>query len=157
MKRYFKYFLAIIVVYVIVDIASLYVLKSTYKTKEYLVESEVLDVQIEETKATFINGYVKGKVKNNNTIHVSNKYLKIDAYSKRGVLLGTKYIEIDTLMPGETADINASFNYEQVDNLKIYVLDKSELPIGALDFNFDNPNDAKISWILILLAVMMII
>ena len=157
MKRFFKYFLAIIIVYVIVDIASLYVLKTTYKTKEYSVETEEFSIQIDEAKATFVNGYIKGKVRNIQSKHLSNKYLKVDAYSKRGVLLGTKFVEIPTLVPSEAVDINASFNYEQIDKLKIYTIDESELPDGALDFNFDNPDDAKISWILILAAVMLMI
>lgn len=156
MKRFFKYFLAIIIVYVIVDIASFYVLKSTYRTKEYSVESDEVSIQIEEAKATFVNGYIKGKVRNIQSKHLSNKYLKIDAYSKRDVLLGTKYIELGTLVPGEAKDINASFNYEQIENIKISTIDASELQEGTLDFNFDNPDDAKMSWGVILGAVILV-
>lgn len=157
MKKYFKYILAIIIVYVIVDIASFYVLKSAYNTKEYSTESKEFSIQIDEAKATFVNGYIKGKVRNIQSKHLSNKYLKIDAYSKRDVLLGTKFVEIPTLVPGESADINASFNYEQIDNLKISTIDESELPEGALDFNFDNPDDAKITWAVILGAFILLI
>ena len=39
MKTFFKYFLAIVIVYIISDIASIYLLKSTYITKEYSVEN----------------------------------------------------------------------------------------------------------------------
>ena len=80
MKTFFKYFFDIVIVYIISDIASLYLLKSTYITKEYSVENSILDVQVEEAKATFVNGNIKGKVKNNTDVNVSNKYLKIDSY-----------------------------------------------------------------------------
>ena len=85
MKTFFKYFLAIVIVYIVVDIASFYILKSTYLTKDYSVEESILDVQVTDAKATYLNGYVNGTVKNNTDTAVTNKYLKIDSYSKRGV------------------------------------------------------------------------
>ena len=154
MKTFFKYFLAIVIVYIISDIASIYLLKSTYITKEYSVENSILDVQVEEAKATFVNGNIKGKVKNNTDVNVSNKYLKIDSYSERGVLLGTKYVKIKDLSPKEETEFASSFNYEQIDNMKISLIDAEELPPeGELDFGFDNPEDAKMTFAVILGAV----
>lgn len=157
MKTFFKYFLAIIIVYIIVDLGSFYVLKSTYLTKDYSVEESILDVQVTEAKATYLNGYVNGTVKNNTDTAVTNKYLKIDSYSKRGVLLGTKYVKLNDLNPSEETQFNSSFNYEQIDNLKISVIDGTELPPeGTLDFGFDNPEDAKVNLLVILGAVIML-
>ena len=154
MKTFFKYFLAIVIVYIISDIASIYLLKSTYITKEYSVENSILDIEVEEAKATFVNGNIKGKVKNNTDVNVSNKCLKIDSYSERGVLLGTKYVKIKDLGPGEEAEFVSSFNYEQIDNMKISLIDAEELPPeGDLDFGFDNPEDAKMTFAVILGAV----
>lgn len=157
MKTFFKYFLAIIIVYIIVDIGSFYVLKSAYLTKDYSVESSILDVQVTETKATYLNGYINGIVTNNTDVPVTNKYLKIDSYSKRGVLLGTKYVKLDDLNPGEQASFNSSFNYEQIDNVKLFVIDGAELPpTGELNFGFDNPEDAKMTLAVILGAVIIL-
>ena len=154
MKTFFKYFLAIVIVYILVDVISFYLLKSTYKTKEYSVENSILDIQIDEAKATLVNGNIKGKVKNNTDVNVSDKYLKIDSYSKRGVLLGTKYVKLKDLKPGEETDFTSSFNYEQIDNIKISLIDNKELPpAGNLDFGFDNPEDAKVTLAVILGAV----
>mgnify|MGYP005778438197 CR=1 FL=1 len=154
MKTFFKYFLAIVIVYILVDVISFYLLKSTYKTKEYSVENSILDIQIDEAKATLVNGNIKGKVKNNTDVNVSDKYLKIDSYSKREVLLGTKYVKLKDLKPGEETDFTSSFNYEQIDNIKISLIDNKELPTaGNLDFGFDNPEDAKVTLAVILGAV----
>ena len=158
MKTFFKYFLAIVIVYFVVNFASFYVLKSTYKTKDYEVESSILDIEITEAKATLVNGYIKGVAKNTTDVNVDGKYLKIDSYSKRDVLLGTQYIEIKSLSPNEEISFESSFNYEQIDHIKTSVIDKEDLPPSAdLDFGFDNPEDAKVSFLIILAAFMLII
>ena len=82
LKTFFKYFLAIVIVYIVVDIASLYILKSTYNTKEYSVDNSIFDINVTEAKATFANGYIKGSVKNNTNAQIDNKYLKIENISK---------------------------------------------------------------------------
>lgn len=146
MKTFFKYFLAIVICYVVVNVASFFVLKSTYNTKDYSVEDSILDVQVEEAKATFVNGYINGKIKNNTQTDIDNKYLKVDSYSKRGVHLGSKYTKIKDLIPGEETDFESSFNYEQIDNMKLSIIDGAEIAQGTFDFNFDNPNDAKMTW-----------
>ncbi len=157
MKTFFKYFLAIVIVYIIVDIGSFYVLKSAYLTKDYSVENSILDVEVTEAKATYLNGYVNGTVTNNTDVPVTNKYLKIDSYSKHGVLLGTKYVKLDDLNPKEQASFNSSFNYEQIDNVKLSVIDGTELPpAGELDFSLDNPEDAQMTFAVILGAVIIL-
>ena len=158
MKTFFKYFLAIVIVYFVVNFASFYVLKSTYKTKDYEVESSILDIEITEAKATLVNGYIKGVAKNTTDVNVDGKVIKIDSYSKRDVLLGTKYVEIKSLSPNEEINFESRFNYEQIDHIKTSVIDKEDLPPSAdLDFGFDNPEDAKVSFLIILAAFMLII
>lgn len=157
MKTFFKYFLAIVIVYILVDIGSFYVLKSTYLTKDYSTQESILDVEVTEAKATYINGYINGTVKNNTDVQVANKYLKIDIYSERGVLLGTKYVKLNDLNPGESASFSSSFNYNRIDNMKISLIDGSELPPKeTLDFGFDNPEDAKVTFAVILGAVIIL-
>ena len=79
MKTFFKYFLAIVIVYFLVNLGTFYVLKSTYKTKDYTIEDSILDIQVTEAEATFVNGNIKGVAKNNTDAYVSDKYLKIEA------------------------------------------------------------------------------
>lgn len=158
MKTFFRYFLVLLILYVVVDIACFYSLKSTYRNKAYAVSSgTILDVEVKEAKATFVNGNIKGVVSNNTGAVVTNKYLKVDAYSKRNVLLGTKYVKLKDLYIKEKSDFEASFNYQEVDHIDIDILDGKELPVGALDFGFDNPDDAKITFAIILGALILII
>ena len=157
MKTFFKYFLALILVYIITNFISFYMLKSTYKTKDYSVENSILDITVEEAKATLVNGYVSGIIRNNTEVDVNNKYLKVESYSKRDVLLGTKYLKLNDLNIGEEQPFKLSFNYEHIDHIKLYIIDETELPPKEqLDFGFDNPDDAKITFLVIMSAVIFI-
>ena len=132
-------------------------LKSTYKTKDYSVENSILDITVEEAKATLVNGYVSGIIRNNTEVDVNNKYLKVESYSKRDVLLGTKYLKQNDLNIGEEQPFKLSFNYEHIDHIKLYIIDETELPPKEqLDFGFENPDDAKITFLVIMSAVIFI-
>lgn len=144
-EDFFKYFLAIVIVYFLVNLGTFYVLKSTYKTKDYIIEDSILDIQVTEAEATFVNGNLKGVAKNNTDIDVNEKYLKIESYSKRDVLLGTKYVHLKDLNVGEETSFEASFNYQQIDHIKISVINAEEVPESA-DVLFDNPEEAKINF-----------
>ena len=156
MKTFFKYFLAIVIVYFLVNLGTFYVLKSTYKTKDYTIEDSILDIQVTEAEATFVNGNIKGVAKNNTDANVSDKYLKIESYSKRDVLLGTKYVQLKNLNPGEETSFEASFNYQQIDHIKVSVINAEEVPKSA-DVLFDNPEEAKINFLIFFAALFFII
>ena len=103
MKNFFTYFLMFILLYVIVDILSFGYIYSTYKTiEQYEIVVTNPDVTVEKAKATNVNGFVEGKIRNNGTTTISNQYLKFDFYSERGVKVGTKYLKVDTL--GESTE-----------------------------------------------------
>ncbi len=60
------------------------------------------------------------------------------------MLLGTKYFKLSSLMPGNEVTFSSSSNLEQIDKIKVSVIDKGELPPEEeLNFGFDNPDDAK--------------
>ena len=65
MKKLFKYFLAFVALYIIVDIGSYISIKSTYIPKDYEVYIDNPEVTVSEFKATTLNGYINGKIKNN--------------------------------------------------------------------------------------------
>ena len=79
MKNFFTYFLMFILLYVIVDILSFGYIYSTYKTiEQYEIVVTNPDVTVEKAKATNVNGFVEGKIRNNGTTTISNQYLKFD-------------------------------------------------------------------------------
>ena len=57
MKKFLKYFIIIVIVYILVDIVSINIMKSTYKTKEFKFDSDTPTISISEFKATITNGY----------------------------------------------------------------------------------------------------
>ncbi len=71
------------------------------------------EIEITHAEATFVNGRIMGKLKGNVTEELYSKYIKIDIYSPRDVLLGTKYIEIKDLL--KTSDLSFKTYFELQD------------------------------------------
>ncbi len=156
MKTFFKYFLAFVVVYIIVDIGSYMSIKSTYLSKEYTVYVDSPKVEIIEMKSTVLNGYVKGTINNNTNLVITGKALKLDYYTKRGVLAGTKYVKVDNLLQGETIDFESKFNFDNVDNLKVSIVDSLDVDTSDWDFSIDDFSKDKVNWLVLFAALILI-
>lgn len=115
LKTFLIYALIIAVVWIFSDIVIYMVINGTYKDKETKVYVSEPQITVSESKATHINGYVKGSIKNNTQDIINNKYLKIDMYSKRDVNLGTKYIKIDNLPKDEVQEFEMWYEFTDVD------------------------------------------
>lgn len=126
MKTFFKYALIVIICYfgsntlIYAGINSIYTDISNY---QYL-DSNVMEVNINEAKSTSINGYVNGTVKNNSNSDIKEKYIKIDFYSKRDVNMGTKYIKIENLRPKDLVVFNINFKFSNVSYCVITICDE---------------------------------
>lgn len=83
-------------------------------------------VQIEEAEATLVNGRIKGKIINDGEEDLNGKYMKVDLYSPRNVLLGTNYLAINDLNKGDTDDFELFFKAKDVDHYGISFVDKIE-------------------------------
>lgn len=154
MKRLFKWLVIFIVCYLIVNILTFNVIKSSYKTKDININFEQPKVEIYESKATITNGYVKGKITNNTNENLINKILKLDFISPRGVLMGTKYVDIPKLSSGMGVDFMSQFNFDNVDKIDVSFMDRKDVgDINKLDFSLDSLENNKTSWKLILLGV----
>ena len=81
-------------------------------------------VIVTENKATYVNGYVKGSIKNNTVGILNNMYLKIDMYSSRDVNLGTKYVKINNLNSNEIQDFEMWYQYTDVDYVELTIVDE---------------------------------
>ncbi len=88
------------------------------------VDNNQFEIKINEAKATSINGYIKGTVKNNSNLNMKEQYLKIDFFSKRNVNLGTKYIKIENLKAKQTVDFDLDFKLSNVSHYVITTTDK---------------------------------
>ena len=154
MKKFFKYFVWFLIVYFLVSILSFQVIKSSYKSKNCIINFSNPKVEITEAKATITNGYVKGKITNNTEEAIINKVLKLDFISPRGIIMGTKYIDIENLAPGKYKNFESKFNFDNVNDISISLLDKTDITsINELDFGLDDLKYNKTNFGLVLFAV----
>lgn len=125
-KTFFLYALAIAAFWVLSNFLIYMAINGTYQAMN--VQSEMkndnVQVNIGESKATAVNGYVKGNIHNSSNQRIDKKYLKIDCYSPRDVLMGTKYVTIENLEPGNTMDFDMWFKFKNVDHCKVNIVDK---------------------------------
>ena len=63
---------------------------------------------------------------------MTGKYLKIDLYSKRNVLVGKKYIDITTTQNNTTQDFSMYFELKDVTSYEVSIVDHKEE--GEIEF-----------------------
>ena len=88
MKTFFKYALWVILFFIFSEIIINVGLNSSYKNME--CKNNIEQVNIEQAQSTLVNGRIKGTIKNTGAKDLNGKFIKIDIYSERNVLLGSK-------------------------------------------------------------------
>ena len=127
MKKFLIYLLVVVAVYFFVDFTSFAYIKTTYEDlTDFSVELDNPKIKITESKATYINGYVKGTLLNNEEYTLDKKYVKFEFYSYNNVLLGKKYVNLNNLAPNQEKEFEVRFNLENVKNYKISLADETE-------------------------------
>ena len=133
LKTFLLYALAIAAFWFLSDFLIYMAINGTYQHIDAQVLSESPVINVPDSKATYVNGYVKGNIYNNTGTTISKKYIKLDLYSPRDVNLGTKYIEIENLENGQTKDFEMWFKYTDVEYCKISIVDDTN---GATEEQF---------------------
>ena len=126
LKKYLRYILIIAAFWIFSDILIYLSINTTYanvNTRVYSISPEVI---VGESKATYVNGYIKGSIKNNTDSKINEKYLKIDLYSERDVKLGTKYVKIENLESAKYQDFEMWYKFTDVEYANISVTDTVE-------------------------------
>ncbi len=119
MKTFGLYALCIILFFIFSNIMINFAIKGTYKPiGTDVILREDLKISINDVKATYINGYVEGSVKNIGE-EVNMAYVKIDLYSKRDNLLGTKYVKMPNIRKNETRQFRTGFEFTEVKRVEI--------------------------------------
>ncbi len=90
MKKILLWVLMLIGMFILSDFLIAVGLNSTYK--DIIRQDENTNVSVYQAEATYVNGRIRGIIKD--TQSINNKYLEIELYSKRDVLMGRRYIEI---------------------------------------------------------------
>lgn len=101
-------------------------LKNTYKTISGQIKSASPEIVVSEAKASDVNGYVKGTIKNNTETDIEKTFIKVDIYSKRNNILGDKYLEVIELKAGESKEFEIKFSHNNVDHYEIICLSEVE-------------------------------
>ena len=103
---------------------------TTYKSID-LVGDKPNGIIISQMQATSVNGRAKILV---NDSSLSGKYIKLDLYSDIDNHLGTQYIEIGNVAPGETKEIDTYFKISQVKKYGVSIQDTAgESTEGFMD------------------------
>ena len=126
MKKFIKWGLIIAAFWLLSDFLIYMAINGTYQHIDVQVLTKEVQVNVADSKATYVNGYVKGNIYNSGKNTIQKKYLKIDCYSPRDMLMGTKYVAIENLEPGKTMELNMWFKYTDVEYCKITTTDKVE-------------------------------
>ena len=123
LKTFFLYALAIAAFWFLSDFLIYMAINGSYQPIEARVVVESPSINISESKATYVNGYVKGNIYNDTNATIQNQYLKIDLYSQRDVLMGTKYAEIENLESSATVDFEMWFKYTDIEYCVVDITD----------------------------------
>ena len=119
-KTLFKYALWLVLFIIFSNFLINVGLNSTYKSIER--KDNVEQVNIYQAEATLVNGRIRGLIKNTNG-ELSEKYVKIDFYSKRDVLLGSNYVQIGN---EEEQSLEVLFKQDDVKSYEISIVAQKE-------------------------------
>ena len=126
LKKFLLYALAIIAFWIVSDILIYVAVNSTYVQIDTKVEASLPQITIQESKATLVNGFVKGNINNNTDNTIDEEYVKIDLYSARNIKMGTKYVKIENLAPNQNQYFEMWHRYTDVDYAVLTIVDNVE-------------------------------
>ena len=131
LKTLFKYVLMIVGFFILTEFLIQVGLNTKYEDIKRI--DNISQVNIYQAEATLVNGRIRGIITNTNAEDLSNKYVRIDFYSERNVLLGRKYIEINNLQANESQAFEVFFKLEDVSSYEVVITDHKE-PEQEIEF-----------------------
>ena len=119
MKTFLKYALWVVAFAILSEFLINVGLNSMYKQIER--KDEIQQVQIQQAEATLVNGRMKGTI---DTTNIDKQYVRIDLFSKRGVFLGKKYIQLQKAQSKQ--DFSIYFELEDVKSYQVSLVNEKE-------------------------------
>ena len=143
MHKIKMYILIIALIYVISNVMIYLYINGTYKAiEDSKIEVENPNITIEQAKATYVNGYVNGKIKNNTEETINEKYIKFEFSTLRDVNIGNKYLKIENLEPGQEIEYKVNFKYQDIKKMKISEATAEEVK-NATESEFEITEEMK--------------
>lgn len=124
MRTFLKYAIWIILFFIFSEFIINVGLNSSYKDMKR--RGQAPQVTMEVAQSTLVNGRMKGKITNSSEDYLTGKYVKIDFYSKRDILVGTKYIPITTTEATTTQEFDAYFELNEVTSYSTSIVDHKD-------------------------------
>ena len=118
MKKIINYVVWLILFWILSDILVYFGINSTYKDIAQKGQTPE-GIEIIQVQATAVNGRIKVKVTDK---ELSNKYLKVDLYSKSGINLATQYIELSEV--DKENEIETYFKISEVKSYEMTVVEE---------------------------------
>lgn len=122
MKKFFIYFLIVILFYIFSRVIIYFTLDTMFQYKKVIFKTPI-PIEV-ELQATSENGFIKGKIVNEIDRKIKDKYIEIKFYSKNDVLMGTQYIGINEICTNEEKEFEIHFNYNRVDRAELDIVDE---------------------------------
>lgn len=125
MKTFLLYFLGIVGFFFLSLLLEDALIENMYvKMTGEVSSSSTIIIDNDAGKASNVNGYMQFRVSNKSNT-TCDDYVKIDLYSKQGLLATTKYVEITDLKPGTAKTYQVKLNGSELRTYKIAIVDEA--------------------------------
>ena len=124
MKTFLIYLLIFVGFFVLSDVLINVSLNTSYHT---ITRKDNLEqVVTNQAEATQVNLRIKGTVMNLEENPITLKYMRVDFYSERDNLVGSRYIDVSNLKENESMDVEINLRLDDIDSYSIsFTNDKS--------------------------------
>ena len=131
MKTFLIYLLIFVGFFVLSDVLINVSLNTSYHT---ITRKDNLEqVVINQAEATQVNLRIKGTVTNLVENPITLKYMRVDFYSERDNLVGSRYIDVSNLKENESMDVEINLRLDDIDSYSIsFTNDKSTKEVDWL-------------------------
>ena len=117
-----------ILLFAFVTVGTYFAVKTMYTDiTEYSIRSGNPIITVNEAKATNVNGYIKGEVKNESDSEINAGYLCFVLFDENYEQKGIEYIEIGNLIAGETKSYELKFKRDFIKHFYLLTLPEKVL------------------------------
>lgn len=131
LKTLFTYVLLIIGFFILSLILENGLLEDMYSTivgnanGAYVNTNTGFSIEVDESRATNVNGYLRFKIKNTTGHYIERCYAKIDLYSKQNLLAATKYAEINDFKVNEERKFELKFKANEISRYEVSMVEET--------------------------------
>ena len=126
MKKFLIYAILIAAFWLFSNILIYLAINSTYAHIDTRVYTNAPEVTVSQSAATYVNGVVRGTIRNNTENTIQNQYIRLEFYSPRDIKLGTKYIKIEELQRGASQEFEMWYRFTGVNYVHVSITDNIE-------------------------------